>query len=120
MPEPPNSGSAVTPSRPSAPNSFQRWTGNWFERSMSAASGAIFSCAKRRTMSRRLSISSPWPKSSVLRYISFLPAADEPHRHGEIGLRDILHREPLAGPEPDDNAGDHLNDSHGGEAGVVY
>src|SRR5687768_13769445 len=119
MPEPPKSGSAVTPSRPSAPSSFQRCAGNSFEWSMSAARGAIFSCAKRRTISRRLSISSPWPKSSVLRYISILPQADEPHRHGEIGFRDILHRKPLAGPEPDDNACDHLNDSHGGEAGVV-
>src|SRR5688572_1680809 len=119
MPEPPKSGSAVTPSRPSAPSSFQRCAGNSFERSMSAARGAIFSCAKRRTMSRRLSISSPWPKSSVFRYICFLPAADQPHRHGEIGFRDILHRKPLARPEPDDNACDHLNDSHRSEADVV-
>src|SRR5690606_15316763 len=77
--------------------------------------GAISSAAKRRTMSRSASMSSPSPKFSAFSYISLLPArfrADQPHGHGQIGFGDFVDRQPLVRPEPDDDAGDHLDDRH--------
>src|SRR3954447_1170856 len=99
------------PSRPSAPSSFHRCFGNSLERSISAARGAIFSCAKRRTMSRSASMSSPCAKLSVCVYI-FLSlqtglvviGSDQAERHGEIGLSHLLDAEPLVRAEPDDDA----------------
>ncbi len=85
----------------------QMRAGTRCERSISAASGAILSCAKRRTMSRSASMSSPSAKLSVFVYISFLRGArcpDQAHRHGKIGFGDFADRQPLVRPEPDDDA----------------
>src|SRR6516164_3833851 len=47
------------PRSPRLPSFCQISRGNWFSRSMRAAMGAISSCAKRRTLSRRSAIDSP-------------------------------------------------------------
>src|SRR5690606_15404983 len=118
MPEPPKSGSAVMPSRPSAPISCQRCMGNSLERSVSAASGAMRSCAKRRTVSRSASMSASSPKFSVLVYMGVLPhlvCADKAHGHPEIGFGHAGDGKPFIRPEPDDDACHHLDQSHGGQ-----
>src|ERR671910_689872 len=122
MPVPPKSGSAVMPSTPSAPSSAHRCAGKTLLRSSSAAIGAILSWAKRRTRSRRLSMSSPSPKFSVRSYISLLPGSVCAHKapcHGKVGFCDLFDSEPLVRSEPDDHAGDHLDDGHGGHADIV-
>src|SRR5581483_9547672 len=47
------------PSSPSAPSFPHRSPGNWLERSISAARGAISAAAKSRTLARSISTSSP-------------------------------------------------------------
>src|SRR6185437_1101788 len=64
MPVPPYSSSTVMPCSPSAPIFGQIPRGNLSVRSISAASGAISSSAKARTVSRSWSISAPRSKSS--------------------------------------------------------
>src|SRR5690606_2316340 len=118
MPLPPCSGTAVMPRRPSAPICVHRCEGNSFELSIPAASGAIFSCANRYTVSRRASMYSPSPKFIALLYIRHLPwfvGSDEPHCHVMIGFRDLFDGQALVGPEPDDHPGHHLDDRHGGQ-----
>src|SRR5882672_290105 len=61
---PPNSSSTVTPRTPSAPSFFHRSGGNWLERSISAARGAISAAANARTELRSRSTSSPRAKRS--------------------------------------------------------
>src|SRR5262245_25762761 len=122
MPEPPNSGSTVMPSRPSPPSSAQSSAGNSLLRSISAAIGAMRSRAKRRTMSRSASISSPCPKLNTFSYMAFLlhiPRADEAHGHCKIVLRHFLDRQTFVRAEPDDYAGYHLNNRHRCQRDIV-
>src|SRR5882762_7882540 len=70
---PPYASSTVTPRSPSAPIFFHRSEGNWFERSISAARGAISSRAKPRTVARSMSMSSPRAKRSPGSSIAGVP-----------------------------------------------
>src|SRR5215469_2344538 len=63
MPAPPYSSSTVMPCSPSAPSSGHSSIGKRSVRSISAASGAIRSSAKSRTVVRSMSISGPRSKS---------------------------------------------------------
>ncbi len=45
--------------------------------------------------------------------------SDQAHRHGKIGFGDLADRQPLVRPEPDDDAGDHLDDRHRGQPDIV-
>ena len=65
MPAPPYSSSTVMPCRPSAPISGHSSIGKRSVRSISAASGAMRSSAKSRTVVRSMSISGPRSKSRV-------------------------------------------------------
>src|SRR4051794_12849393 len=69
MPAPPYSSPTVMPSTPSAPILRHKSIGNWSERSISAARGAISACAKSRTASRSASTSSPSWKFSPGRVV---------------------------------------------------
>src|SRR5215471_20223573 len=76
MPAPPYSSSTVMPCSPSAPSSGHSSIGKRSVRSISAASGAIRSSAKSRTVVRSMSISDPRSKSSeASRVLCIIPSS---------------------------------------------
>src|SRR3954447_15695202 len=69
MPAPPYSSSTVMPCSPSAPISGHSSIGKRSVRSISAATGAILSSAKSRTVLRSMSISGPRSWSSIAKRV---------------------------------------------------
>src|SRR3990172_5468596 len=105
MPMPPSCSETVMPSRPRSPIFFHRSIGNWSLRSISAARGAISTCANWEMVSRSAAMSSPWSKlkpgkwsMSSSRWVGIYRDYKQGLLHDRAQLfHAILHHEDLGG-----------------------